>query len=300
MGQKTLAKDGISGYNIRMKLRTAAIKLFNKCLKTRFLYRVCRKYCDLYDNENNCDIRSNGELLFLSNVLDKNSVAFDVGANKGDWVRTALEVAPGAYIHCFEPGRADYDRLKANDFPPNVTCGNTGLGSKRESRTLFKFGDGSGLNSLYRRVIGTGAAGIKKNTASEDIELTTLDDYCLEKGIDTIDFLKVDVEGNELEVLKGGLGLMRKGGIKIIQFEYGASFIDAGIFLKDIFALLEDHGFALFKIFPGTLKKVGVYRHELDNFRYANYAAIHRSAVIPAYGNGKGRRRTQRLRARKG
>ena len=52
------------------------------------------------------------------------------------------------------------------------------------------------------------------------VSCTTIDNFCAEKGIRTIDVLKIDTEGYELEVLKGARLMLKRGAIRYIYFEF--------------------------------------------------------------------------------
>ena len=114
---------------------------------------------------------------------------------------------------------------------------------------------------------------LNKVGKSEKVELKTLDRYCLDKNISVIDFLKIDVEGNELNVLKGGEKVFKEGIVKRIQFEYGGANIDSRVFLKDILYFLWGYNFYVYKIFPDRLQVVTEYDQRLDNFQYQNWFA---------------------------
>ena len=73
---------------------------------------------------------------------------------------------------------------------------------------------------------------------------------CRERGIESIDFLKIDVEGGEQRVLAGFDGLLAAHAIKAIQFEYGLTNIVSRVFLADLYDRLGAHGYAIGKIFP--------------------------------------------------
>src|SRR5207247_10572660 len=70
--------------------------------------------------------------------------------------------------------------------------------------TLFPY------TTLFRSIIS--------QTQEEVIQLSTMDNYCREKGVSQIDFLKLDVEGHELEVFKGMTESLSQGRVRIIQF----------------------------------------------------------------------------------
>jgi len=250
-------------------------RLFNLLPKnSNYLYRVCKKYVNRYNNENNDDMDTNGEFRFIKDNLKKCNIVFDVGANVGSWAKLALRINANISLYCFEPSAFTFQKLVSNDFPSNVICNNFGLGAKNQERDLFIFDDGSGMNSLYQRHGLENGWGIKLQQRSEIIKLMTLDDYCKNNSIQKIDFLKIDVEGHELEVLKGATNLLKEERIKMIQFEYGGCFIDAHTLLWDIFKYLEDFNYDIFKIFPSYLRLIKRYDQRLENFQYSNYAVI--------------------------
>jgi len=241
------------------------------------LYRLCRRYVDTYNGENNDDMRTNGELRFLRQTLPNWQTVFDVGAHVGRWAELALQINPALNLHCFEPSQATYQRLLAKRFPPQVICNPFGLGSAEEERTLYVFEDGSGLNSLYRRHGLEAGWGLAPQQRMETVRLDTLDHYCREKSIDSIDFLKVDVEGHELEVFKGASQMLRERQIRAIQFEYGGCHIDARVLLKDLFEFLQPYGYTFYKIHPKELRRVERYDQRLENFQYQNWAVMGRN-----------------------
>ena len=136
------------------------------------------------------------------------------------------------------------------------------------------FGDGSGANSLYQRQGLEGGWGLAPQSREEVVRLETLDGYCQRAELQAIDFLKIDVEGHELEVLKGAADMLAKGGIRFIQFEYGGCNIDADVLLKDIFGFFQRFDYTFYKIFPKELRPVVRYDQRLENFQYQNWAVI--------------------------
>ena len=234
------------------------------------IYEIAQRYVDDYRGENNSNPETNGEYRLLSRLLPKASVAFDVGANVGQWTKRALSINPTLHIHCFEPNSRTYRKLCENDFPPAVVRNNIGLGSSAERRRLYLFDDFPEMDSLYRRQ-GLEAIGLKPQGREEMIQLTTLDDYCRRQRVDRIDFLKVDVEGHELEVFKGAAGMLARRAIRQIQFEYGGCNIDAGVLLKDLLSFFGDYDYSFYKILPDRLLSVPRYDQRMENFQYQNW-----------------------------
>jgi FkbM family methyltransferase len=235
------------------------------------LYRLCRRYVDAYNGENNDDMQTNGELRFLRQALTNCKTAFDVGANVGNWAELALQISPTLNLHCFEPSQPTFMRLLAKAFPPNVICNPFGLGSAQGERLLYVFDEGSGLNSLYKRQGLEAGYGLSPQQRTETVRIDTLEHYCRQNGVSNIDLLKVDVEGHELEVFRGAGQMLVERRIKIIQFEYGGCNIDARVFLKDFFDFFQPYGYVFYKIYPKELRRVERYDQRLEDFQYQNW-----------------------------
>jgi FkbM family methyltransferase len=236
------------------------------------IYRLAKRYVDAYNSENNSCIETNGELDFMQQYLPQCETVFDIGANIGQWTALALKINPNARVHCFEPSGNTFQRLLANRFPPNVVCNNFGMSSAPGEGELFVFDECNAMNSLYSR---EGLGGIRPSTRRrEGIVLDTVDNYCLEHGIESIDLAKIDVEGHEIEVCKGMIRILKSGRIGAIQLEYGGCNIDAGVLLKDIFRFFEAFDYSFYKVYPKKLRFVPGYEQRLENFQYQNWAII--------------------------
>lgn len=214
-----------------------------------------------------------GEMAALAAVVHgAEPVIFDVGANVGDWSTGALARFPGAELHVFEPSAAHLDRLRPalGDRPRAINA--VALGREAGTATLYKDADVTGLASLTRRDLSH--KGIEMDR-TETVEIDTLDAYAARHGIDRIDYLKIDVEGHELDVLQGAAGLLERGAIGAIQIEFGGCNVDTRTFLRDFHRLFEAHGFAMHRIRPnGGLAPVGPYREFLEQFATTNYVAL--------------------------
>ncbi|MEP7071751.1 MAG: FkbM family methyltransferase [Verrucomicrobiota bacterium] len=129
-------------------------------------------------------------------------VIFDVGANEGDFSAQLIEIFPRASVFAFEPHPGTFSRLSAR-LADKVRLKNAGLGSTVGSATLYDYGDrnGTGHASIYDHVLT--AVHKTAEPVGLEIEIDTIDNFCEAHGLELIDFLKIDTEGNELEVLKG-------------------------------------------------------------------------------------------------
>lgn len=242
------------------------------------LYNFCKSYVEKHDGDCNGDMETNGELRVMRQFLPCSSVVFDIGAHVGEWTNRALEINPQLQIHCFEPGRDNFTKLAAGVQSGQVVCNPFGLSSRQGEQSFFIYRDAPGLNSLYQRRGLEDGWGLETTHETETVRLNTLENYCREKNIETIDFMKIDVEGHELEVFKGGRSLFAENRVGIIQFEYGGCNIDSKVLLKDLLEFFEGTAYRFYKIFPDRLKHVPRYDQRLENFKYQNWLLIGEAA----------------------
>jgi methyltransferase, FkbM family len=212
-------------------------------------------------------------------------VVFDVGANVGDYAQQVLSHLGGAVIlHAFEPSVVAFATLE-NRFGSqrNVVLHNIGLGSIDGDQPFYGPAQGSPLSSVYHRHLNHFGIDMK---ALGTVRMRTLDSFCLEVGLQDINLLKLDVEGNELEVPRGAEWLLASRRIKRIQFEFGGSNIDSRTFLQDFFYLLSQQ-YRLFRIVRDGLWPIEPYRETSEIFVTWNVLAVLRegsAALVPETG----------------
>ncbi len=237
------------------------------------IYKLCKRYVDAFNGDNNGDLFSNGEVYLVSRYIGKSNVVFDVGANIGEWAKIALSLNSKIQLHCFEPSQRTFSSLLEQQFPTNVVLNNFGLGSASSEKTLFIFDDNSPFNSLWKRN-NLESYGLKTPRREEKVKLETIDNYCSINNVECIDILKVDVEGHELEVIRGARKLIEEGRINLIQFEYGGTYVDSRTLLKDIFEVFTNLNYSFYKLYPKQVCLVKRYDACLENFQYQNWAII--------------------------
>ena len=170
--------------------------------------------------------------LFESNLIDwvrqfcnKSKNFLDIGAHSGTYSICLSNSCN--HVYSFEPQKMTYYTLcgsVALSNINNITCINIGLGSSEQigTQTLNIVSYDGGGSSLF--VNNTNVL------ATETIKINTLDSFNLEN----IGFIKMDVEENELFVLKGALNTLKQSNYPTILFESNNSNEELFSFLKNL------------------------------------------------------------------
>jgi FkbM family methyltransferase len=234
------------------------------------LATLARRYLDSYENLD-YDIGHNGERRVVEIFGALGAACFlDVGANEGDWAAFASGAAPSAEIHCFEIVEPTARVLAEKaGILPNVVVNSFGLSDRVGTVDVRYFPERSVLSTTvdypqpFASVVVQG-------------RVETGDAYLSASGLAHVDLLKIDVEGAEHRVLLGFASSLAAGTIRAVQFEYGKANIVEGFLLKDLYALFEQFGYRLGKIYPRSVE-FRPYRFEDEDFRGPNYLAVHES-----------------------
>ena len=171
-------------------------------------------------------------------------MVFDVGANVGQSVREFREAFPEATIHAFEPIRLTFTQL-AEYVASDAQCHAHQLALSRASGDLQMTSRGA---STGNRVVQGG-----KGTDIEAVPAMTGDIFCEQNGIRRIDFLKIDAEGHDLDVLLGFREMLLTARVKFVQVECGLSPTNViHISYERIANLMLAFGFGLYGMFGLT------------------------------------------------
>jgi FkbM family methyltransferase len=171
-------------------------------------------------------------------------VCFDAGAHRGETVQNILAHFPRATVHAFEPDPENFSALQAaTKNLPQAKLYPLALGDQPQQTKLLKT-QYSQCNSLLPAAAGLKSAAHEK-IGEVEITVTTLDQFCDEHKIATIDFLKTDCQGFDLRVLQGAKKLLSERRVQLIQCEsvLAAEYEGQGWFY-DLLHFLTDLGYA--------------------------------------------------------
>ena len=177
-------------------------------------------------------------------------IAVDIGANIGYF--SALFASKDAYVHAFEPNPAMSQIIYKNIFINNVRSIliKDELGRSKSVVNQCAVGASIGTTKMDFNPYITGGASLKKTafrepvfceldqTKSVEIDIVTLDEYAKINSLQSVDIIKIDVEGFEEEALKGAENLIRRSPELMLCMEYKRGCYSSNFlpWLKEIFS----------------------------------------------------------------
>jgi FkbM family methyltransferase len=167
--------------------------------------------------------------------LSNNSNCVDVGCHKGSILKEMLRIAPAGTHYAFEPIPELYQEL-VTSFPGVKIYG-------------LALSDSVGETSFQHIVSNPQYSGLKRRQypgPNESIEEITVRTELLDNVIsEDISLIKIDVEGGELQVLRGAVNTIRKSK-PVIIFEHGLGAADCyGTAPEQVYDLLSEGGLYL-------------------------------------------------------
>ena len=232
----------------------------------RLIDRVSRRWNYVVMNRSlNGDV--NGEI-WLAGLLPPEALVVDVGFNRGDFTALVLQTRPRARAIAFEPARSMQRRFDAV-FP------------FKDQVQLLPFAVSNLAGTVRFQDSADGVSHILEHDESPEMggeayeaRVVTLDEQLAAQGVQQLDFLKIDAEGFDCHVLEGCQGLLDRGRIGMLMFEYNEPWIHGRRFLKDAVTLLESRNYRMYSLFNGFLAPFEysstAERHDLG----CNYVAL--------------------------
>ena len=207
------------------------------------------------------------------------TTVFDVGCNIGEWTRMVRSQQPSSQIHMFEIMPTTFQKLLRNAVLDDQTFPNSfGLSNDIKQIPVKYVLDND-------RVTTTVLEQEHHNSIIKNAYVVTGDSYCWNQphSIEYIDYLKIDSEGHEYEVLQGFMGMLSQQRIGCIQFEYGNMNILTKHLLIDFSKMLVPLGYVLGKLTPERVNFKDYHLSDED-FRGPDYVAVHitRPEIIDA------------------
>jgi len=157
--------------------------------------------------------------IILNEIKKPNPLFLDIGAGQAESINRFKKILPNSIIHSFEPVEERIEIIKnwLKTFPynNNITLNHCAMGDKLEVKTFY-------VNSKTKT-----SSFLKLNQKEEsdwtkkeiNINVNTIDNYVKQNNINYIDYLKIDTQGYEEQVLKGSIETLKSSIVKYIEVE---------------------------------------------------------------------------------
>ena len=215
-----------------------------------------------------------GEEYLLSKIIEplKPSLCLDIGAHTGSFSNMLLNICSTTDVIAFEPFTPSYQKLKLlkKTYGERFLPVNRAIGEVSETRFLYYNPESTSHASFLpeaNKIIYI------NNSLSSETELTSLDEFLFDnEKITNIDFIKIDTEGFEFDVLQGAKNSIAKFKPTVIQVEFNWHHLLRGHTLLKISQSLE--GYKPFQLLKGGLVERNPYHPDSNIFHFSNFAFI--------------------------
>lgn len=191
-----------------------------------------------------CAMSEPNEMLFMLHFLNESDVFFDIGANAGSYSLLAAGISK-SNVYSFEPVLQTRQKLVENltlNRLPTKFVQSCALGARQGKVQLTKSLDA--INHVVRA---------SEDLVVDSVELKTLDSYAIVAGVSLV---KIDVEGYEMEILRGATSFLEKPALKALIVETNGETKHYGSSDSEIEIFLAHFGFSAYDYDPTARKLI--------------------------------------------
>jgi len=194
----------------------------------------------------------NDQLGLLSGT--KVQTIFDIGANIGQTTAEYSSLFPEATIYSFEPFPEAFQKLcqrfKGNSLVKPVQLA---VSNKAGKKKFYVYRE-SGANSLFPTTdevqYWVDPPSAIESITTIEVPVTTIDDFCKQESINEIQIFKMDIQGGELNALRGATEKINQGCISLIYTEIlFVPIYEGEALFYEICNLLSSYGYKLFDMY---------------------------------------------------
>ncbi len=280
-GAKYIFLDDITTYknyaSHRQLLADSNYTLLTENASLRNGYSVFKKIES--ESDEFLSVQERSERILVKNYVRQGMIVFDIGANIGDYsLMLSKLVGSAGKVYSFEPASITFDKLKQRlnkNNCQNVYPFQFAVYSENTQIEFNEFPDNFSVwNSIGKPAMldPEGSGKYIPIIRTEIVEAIRLDDFCEAQQIRSIDYLKIDVEGAESDVLQGAINLLTTKSIQLIQFEISQAMLDGlNRQARSTFNILIENGYECHQIL--TNGEIGEQVSNSNSF-YENYIAF--------------------------
>lgn len=220
------------------------------------------------------DHHSNGEFSTLKALAPECSTFIDVGAHNGEWSKIFMQFAPencrGILV---EPSSRAFQKLTENiPVREGLRLVNGAAGNRDGTTTFYESKTGGQDSSIV--------AGVSvSETVERTVPMYTVGQLLKNETWEEVAYLKIDVEGFDLEVMKGVASILDRVKFRYIQFEYNSMWEHQNSRLQTVVDLFGK-SFELYLLRSNGLWKIRTEQW-LDYYSYSNYLLVNKGVTLP-------------------
>jgi FkbM family methyltransferase len=230
--------------------------------KARTLFSMLHSGVLLWeDNINPCSMNHYERLRYLEFQpflnFKKSLVVYDVGANIGELARFFAKFPSVSTVYCFEPVKEVFwELVERSKNHEKIRCFQVGLGDGNgvQKMNISEFSPSSSI--LRMNTIHIQEFPSSKNGVEAEIEMRTLEKVVKEHNLLSPDFIKIDVQGFEDRVIRGGGDIIRKARFCMLELSLVRLYVDSSL-ISDINSQMRSLGFRLINIVGKVIGKSG-------------------------------------------
>ena len=184
-------------------------------------------------------------------LIPKPGIIIDAGGHYGETTIKYKQQYSNSKIFIFEPTEFSFKKLKATFSDKSIFLVNKGLASVDGEKEFFKNAY-DGTNSFYPRPKSGKAYYPPKGYTVETckVPVVRLDTFARENQISHIDILKMDIQGSELDALKGAEKLLKSKSIDLIYTEvFFIPHYEGAPLFDSVFQYLNSFGYTLYGVY---------------------------------------------------
>lgn len=223
--------------------------------------RLCQEYFEYPSIINNgyLHIEQTVALADYLQLLSRPGIIIDAGAANGYISRLFASSFPNSDVYCFEPIQTTFDELLCNVKDcQRIHPSHRGLGAVNQTLVINKAVriTSSSLYGIQSNIKDSYLAENIKKMDEEEVQISTLDSLALKDG--PIHVFKLDVQGYELEVLKGGAKALERTSIVLLEMQNHSIYQGAPLYFT-LDQYLREKNFTLYNIVPSIRKNMKLY-----------------------------------------
>lgn len=212
------------------------------------------------------------EICFIKRFLKSGDCFFDIGANIGLFTLHASPmIGKAGHIFAFEPTPTTFARLQNNidlNAFTNVTLENLGLSNNND---FLQFNVATNGYDAWNSFANLDQ--LEGEKIIIEVQVNTLDFYIRQKNLSKIDLIKIDVEGWELNVLKGATTLLSRPDSPVLLVEFTeTNAFAAGYYCGELFDYVKSFGYEWYSY--NKEANALILQHKKLHYPYENLIAI--------------------------